>query len=53
MFSHFLFGSVLYIFISLVSYSSLDPSLSSVSSLSGDIVNLSGPFGTYLSDALL
>ncbi|MFL2718747.1 MAG: DNA translocase FtsK [Gammaproteobacteria bacterium] len=39
-------------FISLVSYSSLDPSLSSVSSLSGSIENLGGPFGAYLSDAL-
>ena len=47
-----MFGLSLYIFISLVSYSSLDPSLSSVSSLSGDIVNLGGPFGAYLSDAL-
>ncbi len=43
---------MLYIFISLVSYSSLDPSMSSVSSLSGDIRNLGGPFGAYLSDAL-
>ena len=51
-FAFFCLGSVLYIFISLVSYSSLDPSLSSVSSLSGDIVNLGGPFGAYLSDAL-
>ncbi len=48
----FCLGSVLYIFISLISYSSLDPSLSSVSSLSGDIKNLGGPFGAYLSDAL-
>ncbi len=48
----FCLGSVLYIFISLISYSSLDPSLSSVSSLSGDIQNLGGPFGAYLSDAL-
>ena len=48
----FCLGSVLYIFISLVSYSSLDPSLSSISSLSGDIQNLGGPFGAYLSDAL-
>ncbi|MDC1110341.1 DNA translocase FtsK 4TM domain-containing protein [Gammaproteobacteria bacterium] len=39
-------------FISLVSYSSLDPSLSSISSLSGSIENLGGPFGAYLSDAL-
>ena len=45
-------GSVLYIFISLVSYSSLDPSLSSVKSLSGDIEKSYGPFGAYLSDAL-
>ncbi|MDA7576304.1 DNA translocase FtsK 4TM domain-containing protein, partial [Gammaproteobacteria bacterium] len=37
---------------SLVSYSSLDPSLSSISSLSGSIENLGGPFGAYLSDAL-
>ena len=51
-FAFFCLGSVLYIFISLVSYSSLDPSLSSVSSLSGDIENLGGPFGAYLSDAL-
>ena len=42
----------LYILISLVSYSSLDPSLSSISSLSGNIQNLGGPFGAYLSDAL-
>jgi len=48
----FCLGSVLYIFISLISYSSLDPSLSSISSLSGDIQNLGGPFGAYLSDAL-
>ena len=48
----FCLGSVLYIFISLISYSTLDPSLSSVSSLSGDIQNLGGPFGAYLSDAL-
>jgi len=51
-FAFFCLGSMLYIFISLVSYSSLDPSLSSVSSLSGDIRNLGGPFGAYLSDAL-
>ena len=51
-FAFFCLGSVLYIFISLVSYSSLDPSLSSVSSLSDDIENLGGPFGAYLSDAL-
>jgi len=51
-FAFFCLGSVLYIFISLVSYSSLDPSLSSISSLSGSIENLGGPFGAYLSDAL-
>jgi S-DNA-T family DNA segregation ATPase FtsK/SpoIIIE len=51
-FAFFCLGSVLYIFISLVSYSPLDPSLSSVSSLSGSIENLGGPFGAYLSDAL-
>ena len=51
-FAFFCLGSVLYIFISLVSYSPLDPSLSSVSSLSGSIKNLGGPFGAYLSDAL-
>ena len=51
-FAFFCLGSVLYIFISLVSYSPLDPSLSSVSSLSNSIENLGGPFGAYLSDAL-
>ena len=51
-FAFFCLGSVLYILISLVSYSSLDPSLSSISSLSGNIQNLGGPFGAYLSDAL-
>jgi len=51
-FAFFCLGSVLYIFISLVSYSSLDPSLSSVSSKSNSIENLGGPFGAYLSDAL-
>ena len=51
-FAFFCLGSVLYIFISLVSYSSLDLSLSSISSLSGSIENLGGPFGAYLSDAL-
>ncbi len=45
-------GAVLYIFISLVSYSTLDPSLSSVNSTSGPINNLGGPFGAYLSDGL-
>ena len=45
-------GLVLYIFVSLVSYSALDPSLSSVSSLSASVENLGGPFGAYLSDAL-
>ena len=45
-------GLVLYIFVSLVSYSALDPSLSSVSSISASIENLGGPFGAYLSDAL-
>ena len=45
-------GSVLYIFISLVSYSALDPSLSSVTSLSKSVNNLGGPFGAYLSDIL-
>ncbi len=48
----FCLGSVLYIFISLVSYSALDPSFSSVSSLSSSAENLGGPFGAYLSDAL-
>jgi len=48
----FLLGSTLYIFISLISYSALDPSLSSVSSLSSSVENLGGPFGAYLSDAL-
>ena len=43
-------GSVLYIFISLVSYSALDPSFSSVTSLSESVNNLGGPFGAYLSD---
>ena len=45
-------GLVLYIFVSLVSYSALDPSLSSVSSISASVENLGGPFGAYLSDAL-
>ena len=45
-------GSALYIFISLLSYSALDPSFSSVASLSDSVVNLGGPFGAYLSDAL-
>ena len=45
-------GSVLYIFISLVSYSALDPSLSSTNSTSRAIINLGGPFGAYLSDGL-
>ena len=45
-------GSALYIFISLLSYSVLDPSFSSVASLSDSVVNLGGPFGAYLSDAL-
>ncbi|MDG2347571.1 MAG: DNA translocase FtsK 4TM domain-containing protein [SAR86 cluster bacterium] len=48
----FCLGFVLYIFISLISYSSMDPSLSTMSSLSGSIENLGGPFGAYLSDAL-
>ena len=43
---------MLYIFISLVSYSALDPSLSSVNSTSTSINNLGGPFGAYLSDFL-
>ncbi len=51
-FAFFCLGSVLYIFISLVSYSSLDPSLSSVSSKSNSIENLGGPFGAYLADIL-
>ncbi len=45
-------GLVLYIFVSLVSYSALDPSLSSISSLSVIVENLGGPFGAYLSDVL-
>ena len=45
-------GLVLYIFISLVSYSPLDSSFSSFSSLSTSIINLGGPFGAYLSDFL-
>ena len=45
-------GSALYIFISLLSYSALDSSFSSVASLSDSVVNLGGPFGAYLSDAL-
>jgi S-DNA-T family DNA segregation ATPase FtsK/SpoIIIE len=45
-------GTVLYIFISLLSYSSVDPSFSSLSSQNGTIENLGGPFGAYLSDAL-
>ena len=48
----FCLGSALYIFISLISYTALDPSLSSVSSLSDSVKNLGGPFGAYLSDAL-
>ncbi|MDG0966464.1 MAG: DNA translocase FtsK 4TM domain-containing protein [SAR86 cluster bacterium] len=36
----------------MISYSSMDPSLSTMSSLSGSIENLGGPFGAYLSDAL-
>ena len=43
---------MLYIFISLVSYSSVDPSFSSLSSQNGTVENLGGPFGAYLSDAL-
>ena len=45
-------GSALYIFISLLSYSALDPSFSSVTSLSDSVNNLGGPFGAYLSDVL-
>ena len=45
-------GSALYIFISLLSYSVLDPSFSSVTSLSDSVNNLGGPFGAYLSDLL-
>ena len=51
-FAYFCLGLGLYNFISIVSYSPLDPSLSSISSLSGSIENLGGPFGAYLSDAL-
>ena len=45
-------GSALYIFISLLSHSALDPSFSSVTSLSDSVINLGGPFGAYLSDIL-
>jgi len=48
----FCLGSALYIFISLISYTALDPNFSSVSSLSDSVKNLGGPFGAYLSDAL-
>jgi len=44
---------VLYVFIALVSYTASDPSLSSVSSYQASVQNLGGPFGAYLSDALL
>ncbi|MGY8792137.1 MAG: DNA translocase FtsK 4TM domain-containing protein, partial [Gammaproteobacteria bacterium] len=43
---------VLYVFISLVSYSSVDASFSSVNSMTDTVLNLGGPFGAYLSDAL-
>ena len=45
-------GSALYIFISLLSYSPKDSSLSSVSSQSVSAINLGGPFGAFLSDIL-
>ncbi|MGY8772192.1 MAG: DNA translocase FtsK [Gammaproteobacteria bacterium] len=45
-------GLVLYVFISLVSYSSMDASFSSVNSMTDTVLNLGGPFGAYLSDAL-
>ena len=45
-------GSALYIFISLISYSAQDSSLSSTSSQSDSVINLGGPFGAYLSDIL-
>ncbi|MDB9700703.1 DNA translocase FtsK 4TM domain-containing protein [Gammaproteobacteria bacterium] len=45
-------GLALYVFISLVSHSPMDASFSSVNSVSNAVINLGGPFGAYLSDAL-
>ena len=46
-----LLGICLYIFITLLSYNSIDPSFSSFSS-SDEIENLGGPFGAWISDVL-
>jgi S-DNA-T family DNA segregation ATPase FtsK/SpoIIIE len=46
-----LLGICLYIFITLLSYNSSDPSFSSFSS-SDEIKNLGGPFGAWISDVL-